>query len=163
MTLRFVLSSLVLFSGSLVVGCSTTSPGGTADTGVTTDAAATDSGSVDDASATDAAPMADTATDAPSCSCRSGAYHATGTGSGFTVDYDFDVAECDGALVCHVGHSPSELAPTPCMMTSDGVFRVYLDEVGYVQLIFSSTPCDAPWTGTYATEGGTASVTATRT
>lgn len=109
----------------------------------------TDAGSPADA--------ADPLTDAgPICTCRTGRYHAYGEGRGFTIDHDLEVRECDGALTCTIDGTPRR-----CYM-GGGAFRVDLDSGGWTQLVFSRTPCNAPWTGSYATSGGLASVTATR-
>lgn len=155
---HFASSVLLLVSSPSALGCASTSPAGL--DSAASDAVAPVDGALSDAPAFDA--FVDPAVDASTCSCRSGRYHATGTGSGFTVDYLFELEECGGVATCTVGHSEGSLSPTPCMMTPDGVFRVYLDTAGYVQLIFQTTPCDGTWMGSYATEGGTASITATR-
>lgn len=72
------------------------------------------------------------------------------------MDETFTVSECDGALVCTVRGDIHR-----CLRTSEPAFRVYLDRDGYAQLVFSDTPCGRPWSGSYATEGGGAPVTAT--
>lgn len=126
--------------------------------------AATDAASSNDAASLDAPVLVDAPRiDAPTCSCRSGGYHVVSSSSSVFVSYDIDVQECGGSPVCRIGSSPSTLQPTTCMMTADGAFRVYVDSVGTVQLLFMSTPCDADWTGLYASEGGgQASIVATR-
>ena len=96
--------------------------------------------------------------DAGPCSCRTGSYSVTGMGDGFTVDYDLELVECDGSLVCEVDGTERR-----CFDQRPGrACRVYLDTDGYVQLIFDHTSCAEPWTGSYATHGGSASLTATR-
>jgi hypothetical protein len=158
----FALASFSLFIAACSsTGSSTTDAATLADAFVLDTGASVDASRIEDAAASDTITAVD-ASDVDACSCRSGRYHATGTGSGFAIDYDFDLAECGGEPLCHVGHAPAALAETPCMMTADGVFRVYLDMGGFAQLVFRTSPCDAPWTGVYATEGGSVTVTATR-
>ncbi|HBQ19483.1 MAG TPA: hypothetical protein DEF51_52935 [Myxococcales bacterium] len=110
-----------------------------------------------DASPADPPPLPPAPIDAgPSCSCRTGDYTVEGEGDGFTLSYRLSVEECDGELLCTLDDMERRC------MREGGSFRVYLDTDGYVQLIFGETPCDAPWTGRYATHGGSATVTASR-
>jgi len=145
---------VVLASGGL--GCAST--GLSSSDGASVDGSR-DGGAPDGALGVDSEAADAFAADAPACSCRSGSYHAMSTSGGLA--YDFDLEECGGTTVCHLGLTTP--MTTPCMMTSDGVFRVFIDTSGFVELVFSTTPCDAPWTGLYASEGGApSSITATR-
>ena len=83
---------------------------------------------------------------APNCSCLSGTYRVAGA----PREYQLELRNCDGLFTCTL-----DTASRNCMATADRAFRVNVDTLGYVQLIFN-TPlsCVDPWTGVYASEGG---------
>lgn len=94
--------------------------------------------------------------DAPSCDCRTGTYDVTGMGDGFSVSYELEVDGCGFDFACTVDGTERRCSDR------SGDFRVWLDSGGFVQLIFSSYRCDAPWEGSYATHGGSARIRAER-
>jgi hypothetical protein len=81
------------------------------------------------------------------CSCRTGLYRVTDTGSSLTIDSIVEVSECDvlSCVVDGVAHTCS---------TESGTFRVYVDTLGFEQFIFDEWSCTGKWTGIYASEGG---------
>ncbi|MEM9067841.1 MAG: hypothetical protein AAGE52_05020 [Myxococcota bacterium] len=118
-----------------------------------------------DAALPDAA-LPDTAPPPQECDCRPGSYTVSGSGMGsgglpFMVNLSLEITEtCGEDPVCLVNGSERN-----CGYLFGGIpggFRVSLDGPGFVQLIFDESACDEPWRGTYATEGGSAQIAATR-